>query len=72
LENLIDIKTILHEGDRSFNDVMERLGMLGNNEILKVVASFLPAPLIDKSVNMGYQHWLHKKSADEFWVYFCK
>jgi hypothetical protein len=68
----IDIRDMLHAGEQPVHEVLSAIKKLGSNEILKVVAPFIPAPLIEKSLSLGYKYWLNKKSEEEFFVYFMK
>lgn len=68
----IDIREMLNAGEQPVHEVMAAIKKLKPNDILKVIAPFIPAPLIDKSLSMNYKHWLDKKSDEEFWVYFTK
>lgn len=70
--NTIDIREMLHAGEQPVHEVMAEIKKLQNDKILKVIAPFIPAPLIDKSLSLNYQHWLDKKSEQEFIVYFRK
>lgn len=69
---IIDIRDMLHAGEQPVHEVMAEIKKLQNDKILKVITPFLPAPLVDKSLSLGYQHWLDKKSEQEFFVYFIK
>jgi len=33
---------------------------------------FVPAPIIDKATSLNFEHWVHKKSMEEVYVYFIK
>ncbi|MGQ8336300.1 DUF1858 domain-containing protein [Sunxiuqinia sp. A32] len=68
--NTIDIRDMLHAGEQPVHEVLSAIKRLKNKEILKVVAPFIPAPLIDKSLSLKYSHWLNKKGDEEFWVFF--
>ncbi|MBS0010630.1 MAG: DUF1858 domain-containing protein [Bacteroidales bacterium] len=70
--NNIDIRVMLHDGEQPVHEVLASLKKLKDNEILKVIAPFLPAPLLDKSISLAYNHWVHKESEDEYWIYFSK
>lgn len=72
IADTIDIREMLHEGEQPVHEVLSALKKMGDNKILKIIAPFIPAPLIEKSLSMGYQHWLDKKSTEEFHVYFKK
>lgn len=65
----IHISDMLNQGEQPVHEVLSAVKKLDENEMLKVVAPFIPAPLIDKSLSMGYQHWLDKKSDDLYWIY---
>ncbi len=70
--NTIDIREMLHAGEQPVHEVLSAAKRLKSGEILKITAPFIPAPLIDKAVGLGYQHWLNKQSGEEFWVFFSK
>lgn len=72
LAGIIDIRDMLHEGEQPVHEVLSSIKKLGDEEMIRVIAPFIPAPLIDKSTGMGYKHWLHKESKDEYHVYFSK
>jgi len=38
----------------------------------KVIAPFLPAPLIDKASSLEVQHWVEKEGEENYIVYFYK
>lgn len=66
----IDIREMLNAGEQPVHEVLFVIKGLQSNETLKVIAPFIPAPLIDKSLSLNYRHWLDKKGEDEYWVYF--
>lgn len=68
----IDIREMLNVGEQPVHEVMSAIKKLNEREILKVIAPFIPAPLIDKSLSMDYKHWLNQKEDEEFWVFFIK
>ena len=68
----IDIREMLNAGEQPVHEVMSAIKKLNGHEILKVIAPFIPAPLIDKSLSMDYKHWLNKKADEEYWVFFVK
>lgn len=63
---------MLASGEHPVNQVMADLKILPEGSIYKLVAPFLPAPLIDKAVSLGFQHWVNQKSEEEVVVYFYK
>ena len=72
ISETIDIREMLNAGEQPVHEVMSAIKKLKDNEILKVVAPFIPAPLLDKSLSMNYKHWLNKKGEEEYCVYFSK
>jgi hypothetical protein len=69
---IIDIKEILNRGEQPVFEVLAAIKALGKNEILKITSPFIPAPLIDKTLSLGYKHWLNKLKEDEFEVFFVR
>jgi TusA-related sulfurtransferase len=70
--NTIDIRDMLHAGEQPVHEVLSAIKKLNENDILKIIAPFIPAPLLDKSFSLKYKHWLNKKSVEEYCVYFTK
>ncbi len=57
----IDIRDMLNRGEQPVFEVMAAIKKLNKNEILETIAPFIPAPLLDKTLGLGYRHWLVKK-----------
>ena len=70
--NTIDINEMLNKGEQPVHEVLAAIKELDKNEILEIIASFIPAPLLDKTLSLEYKHWLNKKSDREFRIYFMK
>ena len=68
----LDIRDMLHAGEQPVHEVLAQLKQLKENEILQIIAPFIPAPLIDKSISLGYKHYVVAKTQEEFHVYFSK
>lgn len=66
----IDIRKMLNAGEQPVHEVLALLKKLDSGNILRVIAPFIPAPLIDKSLSLNYEHWLDKKGEEEYWVFF--
>jgi TusA-related sulfurtransferase len=66
----IDIREMLNKGEQPVHEVISAIKSLNKGEILEVIAPFIPAPLIDKSMSLEYKHWLEKKSGTEYRVFF--
>jgi hypothetical protein len=63
---------MLNNGEQPVHEVLATAKKLNENEILEIIAPFIPAPLLDKSIGLDYKHWLDKKSETEYKVYFRK
>jgi hypothetical protein len=70
--NTIDIREMLNKGEQPVHEVLAAIKKLNEDEILEIIAPFVPAPLLDKTSGLGYKHWLDKKAEGEFGVYFRK
>ena len=70
--NTIDINEMLNKGEQPVHEVLAAIKELGENKILEIIASFIPAPLLDKTLSLEYKHWLKKISEREFRIYFMK
>lgn len=75
-ENKIELELLATEmlaaGEHPVNQVIADLKKLPDGRIYKLVAPFLPAPLIDKASSLGFQHWVDEKEGEEVVVYFFK
>ena len=66
----IDIRDMLNAGEQPVHEVLSAVKKINDNQILKVIAPFIPAPLIDKALSLEIKHWLDKKGDEEYWVFF--
>jgi len=70
--NTIDIREMLNRDEQPVHEVMAAIKKLQENEILEIIAPFIPAPLIDKTLSLDYKHWLDKKAEGEYRIYFSR
>ncbi len=68
----IDIRDMLNRGEQPLHEVLAAIKNLGQDEILKTIAPFIPAPLLDKSLGLGYKHWLEEEIPGEVIIYFAR
>jgi hypothetical protein len=61
---------MLSNGEQPVNQVMADLKSMTSRTIYKLIAPFLPAPLIDKAASLEMDHWVDKKAEDLFLIYF--
>jgi len=65
-----DVRRMLEAGEHPVNQIMADLNSLEPDKIYKVIAPFIPAPLIDKASSLGFDHWLKKEADELFFIYF--
>jgi len=70
--NTIDIREMLNRGEQPVHEVLSSIKKLNDNEMLEIIAPFIPAPLLDKSMSLEYKHWLDKGDGKVFTIYFSK
>ncbi len=68
----INIREIFRNDEQPIHEILSAIKKLNMGEILKIIAPFLPAPLIDKSLSLDYKHWAEQRSENIFHVYFTK
>lgn len=68
--NSINIAEMLNRGEQPVHEVLSAVKQLKAGDILEVIAPFVPAPLLDKSVSLGYRHWLVEEVSVGFKIYF--
>ena len=68
----LDAKGMLAAGEQPINQVIADLQDLDQGDIYRLVAPFLPAPLVDKASSLGISHWITRQDDGEFTIYFCR
>lgn len=72
VQHEFDIRPMLHAGEQPVNQVISDLRQLPENHIYKLIAPFLPAPLIEKAASLSIKHWVKQTGNELFEVYFSK
>lgn len=72
IEQEFDVREMLARGEHPVAQVIEDLKHLPENKIYKMIASFLPVPLIDKASGLGFTHWIQQQGEEVFVIYFKK
>jgi len=67
-----DIREMLLAGEHPVNQVISDLNKLNPGEVYKLIAPFLPAPLIEKAGSLGVRHWINQANKDLFIIYFSR
>lgn len=72
IADTIDVRDMLNAGEHPVHEVLSAAKKLNEGEILKVIAPFVPVPLIEKAASLGYSHWVDEKGPEEIEVFFRK
>ena len=72
IEVTFDVREMLSRGEHPVAQVIEDLKSLSENQIYKLIAPFLPIPLIDKASGLNFTHWIQKENDELFNIYFIK
>lgn len=67
-----DVREMLAAGEHPVNQVISDIHKLPENTIYKLIAPFLPAPLIDKASSLNTSHWIQKENEQLYNIYFIK
>lgn len=70
--NVLDVRPILAGKEDPLNHILDAVKMLGKDEILCIINTFEPTPLIQLLGKKGYAHHLEKLNEDEIKTYFKK
>lgn len=65
----IDIREMLNRGEQPVHEVLAAAKRLEKDQILMIIAPFIPAPLLDKTLSLGYLHWVEDEGDGSFRVY---
>ena len=68
----LDVREMLAAGEHPVAQVMADLNVMPGNSIYKLIAPFLPAPLIDKATSLQVEHWVVKENEQLYSIYFFK
>jgi hypothetical protein len=68
----LDAKGMLAAGEQPVNQVIADLNALGQGDIYKLIAPFMPAPLVDKASSLGISHWITHNDDQALVIYFCR
>lgn len=66
----LDARPMLAAGDHPVGQVMTELQKLPAESKYRLIAPFLPVPLIDKATGLGFLHWVEKINEAEYHIYF--
>lgn len=70
IQETINAGILLDNGEQPIHEVLSKLRKLEDDDILQVIAPFIPVPLIDKATSLGYEHWLQQETGGKWNIYF--
>ncbi|MBN1658031.1 MAG: DUF1858 domain-containing protein [Anaerolineae bacterium] len=68
----LDATGMLAAGEQPINQVIADLQALDPGDIYRLIAPFMPAPLVDKASSLDIAHWVTRQDDGEFVIYFCR
>lgn len=68
----LDAREMLAAGEHPVSQAMADLKQMPPGQMYRLVAPFLPAPLIDKASSISLSHWVNEVSDQLFEIYFYK
>jgi uncharacterized protein (DUF2249 family) len=70
--SVFDARPIISGGGHPMMEVFDEANKLNTGEILDLITPFVPAPLIDKLHNMGFETFAKESEGNIFHTYISK
>ena len=68
----LDVRAMLEAGNDPFNLIREKLNTLGKGQVLKIINTFEPTPLIHLMSKQGFESYTEVYDKDEIFTYFYR
>lgn len=68
----VDVHAILADGGRPFDPIMAALETVAENGALRVLAPFMPSPLVRVLEREGWNHWVERGRGQEWVLWFYR
>lgn len=68
----LDARPIIEQGGHPLGDVLTGVSDMKAGDIFELITPFMPAPLIERVVDQGFDNWSEKRAEDHFINYFLK
>lgn len=68
----LDARPIIEQGGHPLGDVLTGIRDLVPGDIFELITPFLPAPLIERVIDQGFDAWSKKEAEDRIRTYFVK
>jgi|SRR5690554_4336452 len=72
LHGELDAREMLASGEQPVTQVMADLKQLPPGKMYRIIAPFLPAPLIDKASSVSFSHWVNEVNDQLYEIYFFR
>ncbi|MEJ5303253.1 MAG: DUF1858 domain-containing protein [Bacteroidales bacterium] len=66
----LDARPMLAAGEHPVGQVIADLQKLETGKKYHLITPFLPVPLIDKAMGLGFSHWAERINDNEYHIYF--
>jgi hypothetical protein len=68
----LDARPIIEQGGHPLGNVLTDISDLKPGDIYELITPFLPAPLIERVIDRGFDAWSKKETEDRIRTYFVK
>ncbi|MFZ5979551.1 MAG: DUF1858 domain-containing protein, partial [Candidatus Zixiibacteriota bacterium] len=68
----LDARSLITAGQHPLDEVFKNLKEMPEDKIFELITPFVPAPLLDKAVNIGYTCWYREEAKELFKTYFFR
>ncbi len=68
----LDVRPTIASGSDPFSEIMAAVGQLADGDILQIINTFEPIPLINKLQAQGYKSWTERPEAGIIHTFFKK
>lgn len=72
VKEVYDARDDIEKGEQPIGKALSRIRNLDNDGIFELITPFPPAPLIDKSKEMGYTYYTEERGPEEYHTFFTK
>ncbi len=67
-----DARDDIEKGEQPIGKALSRIRSLEADDVFELITPFPPAPLIDKTKEMGYTYYTEEKGSEEYHTFFTK
>lgn len=68
----LDARELIAEGKKPFDPIMDAIGGVDERGALRLVAPFMPSPLVRVLAREGWAHWMEEGRGDRWVIWFYR